>query len=113
MPGVLFLLIFIALVIGLIFYNFVIGQELNIDGGILPTACMLLYFVYIRCGCISLLATDILLRKVRKDGAIKDVKSVRTVIKIQVFTALMVAAPYVFTCLIIPLEMIRNIFQNF
>lgn len=80
---------------------------MNFDGG------MLLYFVSIGCGCISLLATAILLCKVRKDGAIKDVKSVRTVIKIQVFAALMAAAPYVFACLITPLEIIRNIFQNF
>ncbi len=58
-----------------------------------------LLFCEIPC-FISMIATSVLVRKVRKDGGIKDSKSIKTMAKIQGITALMTIIAYAAICVI-------------
>ena len=105
--------LYLGTVIGYVSLELVFGQGLRILEAFWTIIALLYLFAYVLCGCISMLMTAILLHKVRKDGAIKDAKSARTVIKIQGITALAAAAPYVFGCLITPVMMLLDIFENY
>lgn len=105
--------LYLGAVIGYVSLALVFEQGLRILEAFWTIIIFLYFFAYFLCGCISMLMTAILLRKARKDGAIKDAKSARTVIKIQGITALAAAAPYVFGCLMTPVMMLLDIFENY